>query len=119
MGNTITNPVQLHLPVPKQDGETLSGQVLRVDNFGNLITNIRRQDLDQFSKHYSSLTIEVGDIVIKGVHETYAEAKKGEVLSLISSSGYLEIAVNQGRAYEQLGMNSGKPDKIKVEIKKR
>ncbi len=118
MGNTIIDPIQLHLPVPQHDRITLSGQVMHMDNFGNLITNIRKQDLDQFAKKYKKLIIEAGDLVIKGVHETYVEAKVGKALALISSSGYLEIAVNQGRAGDQLGMNSEKPDNIKIIVRR-
>ncbi|MCP4575433.1 MAG: SAM-dependent chlorinase/fluorinase, partial [Deltaproteobacteria bacterium] len=117
MGAIITDPVPLQLPTPQQKGEVLSGQVIRVDNFGNLITNIHRQDLMQFSATGQTV-IKVGGLIIEEVQETYADAKTGEMLALIGSSGHLEIAVNQGRASERLGVDIEGLTGLKVEVGK-
>jgi S-adenosylmethionine hydrolase len=118
MGTSITDPVQLLLPILQQHGDILSGQIIRVDNFGNMITNIRRKDLD---KHMGTdrPTVKVGNLVIENVHETYAETKEGELLALIGSSECLEIAVNLGRACDRLEVAPEELVGMKVEVEKK
>jgi S-adenosylmethionine hydrolase len=117
MGKIITDPVSLRLPILKKNEKTLCGQIVRVDNFGNLITNIHHEDLAQFSGTGKTV-IKVGTLTIENVRETYAEVKKDEALALIGSSGYLEIAVNLGRASERLGIDSKELTGVKVEVGK-
>lgn len=112
MGTAINDPVQFHFPMPKQmeskysKGKMLSGQVIRVDHFGNLISNIHREDLQQFLGGLRPV-IRIGNIMIEGLLSTYSEAREGEMLALIGSSGCLEIAVNSGRASDRLSMDPG------------
>jgi S-adenosylmethionine hydrolase len=117
MGVTITDPMPLQLPAIQKDENALSGQIVRVDNFGNLITNIPGEDLLPFSGT-GKMVVKAGDLIIENVRKTYSEAKAGEALALIGSSGFLEIAVNQGRASERLGVDSEKRIGIKVEVRK-
>jgi len=117
MGLVINDPMPLHLPTPKQKRNLLSGQVMRVDRFGNLITNIHKKDMEKFTGDEPPV-IKIGKLIIKGVHNTYSEVNLGEALALIGSFGYLEISVNQGRACDCIGI---KPEDIigtKVEVKK-
>lgn len=106
MGSPVGDPVQLDLPRPRRREGVLWGQVLRVDHFGNLITNIQRKDMDRYLKS-ARPTIKIGKLVVEGVHQTYAEAKAGEAMALIGSSGCLEIAVNLGRACKRVGGGTG------------
>jgi hypothetical protein len=101
MGSVINNPVPLRLPTPEQKGNHLSGQVIRVDHFGNLITNIHKKDMEKLLGTKPPI-IKVGKLIIRGVRSTYSEVNTGETLALIGSSGYLEIAVNQGRACDRI-----------------
>jgi len=101
MGSVINNPVPLHLPTPEQKGNQLLGQVMRVDRFGNLITNIHKKDMEKLLGTKPP-TIKIGNLIIKGVRSTYSEVNTGETLALIGSSGYLEIAVNKGRACDRI-----------------
>jgi S-adenosylmethionine hydrolase len=102
MGDVINDPVKLDIPAPLQKGEVLTGQVIRVDHFGNLITNIRGTDLGRFVKSGQPI-IRVADLTVEGLHKTYSGVAKGEALALIGSSGFLEISVNQGRACDSVG----------------
>lgn len=115
MGHPISDPVPFKVPRPKQTGEVLSGQIIRVDHFGNLITNIHQKDLDQFSGSARPV-IKIGDLVIEGVCKTYADASAGETLAMIGSSCLLEIAVNLGRACDRLGLNSEDIIGAKIEV---
>jgi len=107
--------VKLFLPAPYQDENVLCGQILRVDNFGNLITNIGSRILEGFL-HTTSPCIEAGKLVIKKMTNTYAESEEGEPLALINSSNLLEIAVNMGRASEYIGVDEGEIVGTRVKI---
>jgi len=104
MGPALKDPVQSNLPKPKKRDGALCGQVIRMDNFGNLITNIHHKELQAFLKT-SQPIIEVGKLVIKKISKIYSDASEGEPLALFNSSNWLEIAVNLGRASEYLGMD--------------
>ena len=114
MGPRINNPVELNIPMPQIKEDILYGQVMRVDNFGNLITNIHRRELELFLESVQPV-IKVGDLLIEKLSHIYADTEQGEPLALINSSDLLEIAVNLGRATDYLGMDSG--ETIGAEVK--
>jgi S-adenosylmethionine hydrolase len=116
LGPAIHDPVQLNLPVPQERKEQLVGQVVRIDHFGNLITNIHREDLERFLRG-GRPHITVGNLVIEGVRQIYSECEAGEPLAMIGSSNYLEVAVNLGRASDRLGSDA--EDIIGMEIELR
>lgn len=105
-GPVINDPVELALPKPREKGDTLHGQILRLDNFGNLITNIHRMELESFLESARPV-VRVGDLVIETFGRVYSDVEEGEALALIGSSGWLEIAVNLGRAAEYTGLDTG------------
>ena len=117
MGPVISDPVKLQLPAPYQKGGALYGQVVNVDHFGNLITNIHRKELEGFIGN-SRPIIRLGDLIIEGMLKTYAEVTPGEALALIGSSDNLEIAVNLGRADDKLGLDFQGVAGIEVEVGK-
>jgi S-adenosylmethionine hydrolase len=82
-----------------QDG-SLSGRVLHIDYFGNVITDIRSEDVPE-----GPFVIELGNGLVEGPIGTYAEG--AGVSALAGSSGYLEIAVPNGRAADTLGVSIG------------
>ena len=117
MGHPISDPMPLKIPRAQQTEEVLTGQVLRVDHFGNLISNILHKDLDQFSGSARPV-IKIGDLMIEGLCKTYADVSGGEILAMIGSSGLLEIAVNLGRACDRLGMNLEDIMGVRIEVTK-
>lgn len=106
LGPLIEDPVRLLLPKPRMSQDLLYGEIVRVDNFGNLITNIPSKDLGQFLGS-GRARFEVGNLVIRRLSGTYGEVDEGEPLALINSSNMLEIAVNLGRASEYIGVKNG------------
>jgi S-adenosylmethionine hydrolase len=96
----------LTIPEPHVDGDLLTGDVLRVDRFGNLVTNIDRKLFDKFSRS-ASIGISAGAHQIARVVGTYADAALGEVFALLGSSDHLEIAINTANASERLGLARG------------
>ncbi len=81
----------------------IEGQVLYVDRFGNLISNISLADIDAVAGDaIDNLSVHVGPLRVGQLHNTYADMPPGEIVAIIGSTGMLEIAINQGNAAEQL-----------------
>jgi hypothetical protein len=82
------------------------GQILFSDSFGNLITNISREEYGRLMEG-RSLQIKGKGWRIDRIHRTYGQGKSGQPLALFGSAGLLEIAVNRGSAEKTLGLGSG------------
>ncbi len=108
-GEALTSVTMLSLPHPHQapDG-SLVGHILHIDSFGNLITNIKSDDLPQVKR---AITIEVGNQLIAGLSRTYAEGRG--LLVLIGSSGYLEVSLKGGSACALLNAEVGNEVKMR------
>jgi S-adenosylmethionine hydrolase len=106
LGRSAGEIRQLAIPAAAMDGTTLSGEVLRIDRFGNLVTNIDRRLFDKFAQS-GAIEIDAGGHRVGKVVATYAEADGGEVCALFGSSDHLEIAVNAGSASDQLHLARG------------
>lgn len=116
-GALIDDPLPLDTLTPSQIGEELIGQVTRIDHFGNLLTNIHRKDLEAF-QGLDTVSVKIGDLLIKGIRNTYGDGGEGEALALIGSSDCLEIAVNRGRASDRLGADARSAIGTEVRIRK-
>jgi len=101
MGPIIGDPERLEICEPHEEDGCLVGHVIRVDRFGNLLTNILKKDLEAFLAG-SLPEIRVGNVMVRGLHETYADVAPGMPLALIGSAGTLEIAVNRGHIHDRL-----------------
>jgi S-adenosylmethionine hydrolase len=95
---------------PLVSGNSIHGEIIYRDRFGNLITNIKQSDLCQFDPQ--TLSIQVGHIELQGVFNTYGDVKRGELLCLIGSSDFLEIALREGSAAGYLRYSLGTEIKI-------
>lgn len=103
LGEPLTDPVTISMPHPHVSDNTLFGEAIRVDNFGNIITNISDTDLIEFIRGSTAL-IRIGDLKIEGLSRIYTDVEEGELIAVLNSSDLLEIAVNMGRASEYIGM---------------
>ena len=108
-GEAVTDFVRFSAPKPKPVNEsTLRGVVLKVDRFGNLITNITPQDAPMlFKENPGSFKIVIGQREIREIKDAYAQGAPGEVFGIMGSMGYLEIAANRGAAAQLLGVGKG------------
>lgn len=107
LGRTVIDYHMLPIPAPEVEREQVRGQVLRVDRFGNLITNIDRRTFDRVAHEGVGLAVQVDGRDVDRVVNTYAEAAAGELCALFGSTDHLEIAVNAGSAAERLGLGRG------------
>lgn len=106
LGRPVTSYQQLDIPTPHASEGSIVGQVLRVDRFGNLVTNIDRRSVERLASG-GSIQIEAGPHRIARIVSTYAEAAAGEVCALYGSSDHLEIAANGASASERLQLSRG------------
>jgi S-adenosylmethionine hydrolase len=110
LGPTRERLVPLDAPVPKQHADAVDGQVVTVDRFGNLITNIGRGLIPDNNRARARVTI--GGRTIAGVIGTYGESVPGALCALVGSSGRLEVAVTGGSAEAVLGVGRGTPVRL-------
>jgi hypothetical protein len=108
LGRRISDYRQYDLPAAEVRGAGATGTVVRVDRFGNLISNIERTTFDQVARQ-GPVTVRVAGHEIAHLVNTYAEAAAGEPCALFGGTGHLEIAVNGGSAADRLGLGRGAP----------
>jgi S-adenosylmethionine hydrolase len=113
LGRSAPDYRRISIPAPEVTDTTLIGEVLRVDRFGNLVTNIDRKLFDRFAQS-SPIEVTAGAHRVGRVVATYAEASAGETCALFGSTDHLEIAVNTANAADRLDLARG----ARVTIKK-
>jgi len=106
IGPEVSDPVRLPLTAPRRDGTRLHAGVLAVDRFGNVACNLTREALARCGVLESMLGLP-GAMRALGVHRTFSDAPAGDVFLLWGSSGYLELALDQGSAAARLGLTAG------------
>jgi S-adenosyl-L-methionine hydrolase (adenosine-forming) len=90
---------------------TLRGEVIHVDYFGNIITNLDEETVNGFAPA-EELLIEIQRLKLNGLTMTYGEQPVGAMMALIGSHGYLEIAANQQHAGKLLDVRTGTPVRL-------
>jgi S-adenosylmethionine hydrolase len=108
LGRPAGSVHRLEVPRAATAPGRLAGEVLRVDRFGNLITNVDRKIFDALAEG-GALEVRVGAHTISRVVSTYADVGAGEICALFGSSDHLEIAANGASAAGELGVGRGAP----------
>lgn len=101
LGVKQNNWIWREIPKPYQTAQGWTGQVLWVDHFGNLITNLEKKHLSK------TFRLKIGKTVTLNLATHYAAVKKGTLVALVGSSGTLEISINGGNAAQKLGAGIG------------
>jgi S-adenosylmethionine hydrolase len=125
----IKSPQQINMPMLNIEAKRIIGEIIHVDHFGNLVTSIGRlQHMDSLTAILNprfgvgemlyidtvSVRVSIVGVKVRGIKRTYSQASQDELLTMIGSSGFLEIAVNQGHAAAVLGATIG--DRVEVEL---
>jgi S-adenosylmethionine hydrolase len=112
-GKPIRDYIRSFILKPQQIGrDNWTGVILKVDRFGNLITNLHIDDFAGVKTRPFELRI--GLERIRRLALTYSETAIGEVFAIVGSSGYLEIAANQASAARTLGCGAGAGVEIEI-----
>jgi S-adenosyl-L-methionine hydrolase (adenosine-forming) len=107
-GEEIEDYVRFAAPRPKPVAENrLRAVVLKVDRFGNLITNVTPEDAPALFAGKVGFKIVVGSKEITAIRTAYAEGTPGEVFGIVGSMGYLEIVANRAAAAQITGAGKG------------
>ena len=107
MGEEISDYKKFAMPRPKAAEGGTKGVVLRVDSFGNLVTNFRCEDLPPSALESGALQLQVGNHTVTRLLDTFAKGNNGEAFAYIGSIGFVEIGVNRGSASKALGVGRG------------
>jgi S-adenosylmethionine hydrolase len=107
LGIPFTDPVRLALPKPEKMENGWRGEVIHIDHFGNLSTNIRAENLGDAMDNKEMILVRLNGNEINGLVNTFGERPVGELVALIGSTGNLGIAMVNGNAKEKLGTKVG------------
>ena len=109
VGGQIEDYIRFAAPKPKPvDAHSLRGIVLKMDRFGNLITNIRPRDVPALiSPATPPFRLRIGSKDITQLNTNYADGAPGELFAIWGSMGYLEISANRGSAGKLLALGKG------------
>jgi len=110
-GPSVKTMKSLSHAKPRVLRNVVEGEVVSIDRFGNLITNIPGTLVP------GKVRITVGRRTLTGLSRSYAEAPEGRLLALVGSTGHLEISVNRGSAHKTAGVRRG--DRVLVTRSRR
>ncbi len=116
-GEEITDYTKLNIPLPKVSGKNIEGNVVHIDRFGNLITNITHKNIQPLMAEgvdLSSALVTIAGKEIKGLKKFYAEAAPGEPGAIVNSSGALEIFLYRQNARTVLGIKRGEAVRLTI-----
>lgn len=129
LGTPLLNPIALPEPQLGINGKRITGEVMHIDHFGNIVTSIgslrwvapERLTLNPRFGEFATqpipaatATVELGGVTLTGIRHAFGEAERGELITIVESNGFLEIAVNQGSAVARLDVTIG--DRVELQI---
>jgi len=107
LGRAVTDYVLLDLPKPTFDDGVLRGIVVRVDRFGNVVTNLDRPSCERLTDGQGAVQLTVAGQAIGRIVTTYADLEPGEIGALFGSTDHLECAAPETSAAEKLQVAVG------------
>ncbi|MFY0599776.1 MAG: SAM-dependent chlorinase/fluorinase [Cyclobacteriaceae bacterium] len=118
MGPSIDEIQELFARKLKVTKKEIAGNVIRVDHYGNLITNINKKEFNiiQGLNGNSPFNITIGLENVRQINETYSDVDSGDCFVFFNSNDLLEIGINKGNAAELLGLKLDTPIIITFQI---
>jgi len=116
LGSPAPGFARAELPPLEVGRGRVKGRGRYIDPFGNVITNITRRDLEEAFPGLDRRRLRgyIGEWMVEGVRDYYAQAGEGELMLTLDSWDRLEVSVNQGKASELIGCID--PEEVEVEI---
>jgi S-adenosylmethionine hydrolase len=106
LGNVKNSLMQKMSFAPVVEKNAIKGKVIYIDNYENVITNIRESVFkENVGKTPFSIVFRTPGYAISSISKSYDDVQEGEMLALFSSGSHLEIAINLGKASSLLGLH--------------
>jgi len=112
VGPKAKSLVRLDISSARPSDSGVVGEVVSVDRFGNLVTNVRADMLPASEADRAEVAIRLSGRTISGIHRTYADVGLGDLVAYVGSAGLLEIGRNRGSARDVLGAGIGHSVKL-------
>ena len=112
-GRTVTDYQMLDLPRPEPGEGVLRGVVVRIDRFGNVVTNLDRRSCERLINGSRAINLTIAGHSIARIVSTFSEVAEGELGALFGSTDHLEVAAHAASAAEQLGVVMGAPVELR------
>jgi S-adenosylmethionine hydrolase len=116
LGTPFDNPVRIGLPKPARTSNGWRGEVIHIDHFGNLSTNIRAEHLADALQAKERITVRLSSREIHGMVNTFGERPAGDLIALMGSTGNMGVSIVNGNAVQQLGTKVGDPVEVLVNL---
>jgi S-adenosyl-L-methionine hydrolase (adenosine-forming) len=111
MGTVIDDPVMLDFPNPQKITGGWKGEIIHIDSFGNLATNLEQQHLPE----NRLAVVRIAGREIRGIVRSFGDGAEGNLVALVDSAGKLSVAVVNGNAALKLKVNTHEPVELVVE----
>lgn len=102
-GPEVKDAVRLDIPEPWTEEHMIHGVILRVDRFGNLLSNLTAENAPRLFAAGAKFRMRIGAAEVTRLVRAFGDGAEGEPVAYLGSSGYLEIGVNRGNAARQIG----------------
>jgi S-adenosylmethionine hydrolase len=99
---------------PVVQERSIRGTVIYVDAYENVLVNITRELFEQYHKDRSYVVYYRRNDYLQKIHDNYYDVPPGEPIAFFNAAGFLEIAINRGRASSLLGLDIG--DVIQIDF---
>jgi S-adenosylmethionine hydrolase len=113
LGRPLSDYRLIDLPRPTLEDSVLRGAVVRIDRFGNVVTNLDRRACEKFTGGVGGLTLTVGGRTISRIVSTFADIAPDEIGALFGSTDHLECAAASASAADALGVAVGDPVELR------
>jgi S-adenosylmethionine hydrolase len=107
LGRPVSDYVTIELPQPITDEGSVRGEVVRIDRFGNVVTNIDRRLCEHLAPNGEALSIDVGGHAVTRMVATFTDIAPGEICALYGSTDHLEFAAQASSAAAGLDVAVG------------
>lgn len=111
LGPVVSDPVRRDPPQPVVWQDQITGEVIHIDSFGNIITNVTRELFDMVAGG-KRFRIIVNGKAIDRISRSYEDVERGRALAIFGSLDLLEVAIHSGRADRRIGAGKGDPVQI-------
>ena len=114
LGTPFDDPIRLSLPKPERTPTGWRGEVIEIDHFGNIASNIRAGHLGAAFGRKEDIHVLFKGVEVIGMVNAFGERPVGELIALLSSTGELILSVVNGNAAERLNAKIGDPFEAKM-----